>query len=110
MSSKSTTNFRMKILIHVIHFNGGVVAVHNFQTFTALSVMYSQFQVRQTSYLLFSFLIKFLRLSGCRQEDIFRGAGYHLPSSCQPPAQHNSGSYAHETSSPPCACFSQQKG
>jgi len=103
-NSKNTSSFLVKILIHATHFNGGLDAVPNSQTFTALYVTYSRFQVHvKYPILYFLSLIKFIRFSSSRREDIFGGGGYHFSSSCQPPAQHNSGSYARETSSPPCA-------
>jgi len=91
--------------------NGGLVAVHNSQIFTALFVTYFRFQVHiQHLILIRLFLIKFIKFSSGRREDIFRGAGYHLSSSCQPPARYNPGSYACETPSLPCAYCSQKTG
>jgi hypothetical protein len=67
MSSKSTTSFLVKISIHVTHLNGGLVAVHSSQIFTALFVTYFRFQVHiQHLILIRLFLIKFIRFSSGR--------------------------------------------
>ena len=87
MNLKNTSSFLMKILIHATHFNGGLVAMHNSQTFTTLPVIYSPRYVSNIWLVLyFISLIKFIRFSSNHWEDIFRGVGYYFSLLCQPPA------------------------
>lgn len=56
-NSKSTSSYPVKILSHVIHYNGGSAGALSFLDCIALPVMYSQSQVCSESILTYSFIL-----------------------------------------------------